>query len=67
TIAQLNLSGGLTSTAPIRPGVFTLSSLPSASSNQYAQIVVTNATGGAKFCWSNGTNWCLLNTSTVVS
>lgn len=62
-----SFTGALAAGGPVLLGRYTLSGLPSASANQNALIIVTNATGGAKVCWSNGTNWCLLNTSTVVS
>jgi hypothetical protein len=51
----------------MKPGAFTLTTLPSAAAYTNALIMVSNATGGAKLCYSNGTNWCLVNTSTVVS
>ncbi|KQQ60169.1 hypothetical protein ASF84_05535 [Pseudomonas sp. Leaf127] len=66
-LASLSVTGALAAGGPVLFGRYTLSGLPSASANQNALIIVTNATGGAKVCWSNGTNWCLLNTSTVVS
>lgn len=63
----LNASGAAVIGGPALLGRYTLTTLPSASTYQNYLIIVTNATGGAKVCWSNGTNWCLLNTSTVVS
>lgn len=56
-----------TFTGPVRVGQFTLATLPSAASFTGYNIDVTDATGGAKFCRSNGTNWLILNTSTIVS
>lgn len=52
---------------PVRVGQYTLSTLPSASAFSAHEIDVTDATGGAKRCRSNGTNWLILNTTTTVS
>lgn len=72
---RLTASGGIATPAgvstilggPMRLGAYTLSTLPSAAAWPNYLIIVTNATGGSKVCWSNGTNWCLLNTTTTVS
>lgn len=61
------ITGGLTVTAPSQLGQFTLTTLPSASAFNGYIIDVTNATGGAKVCRSNGTVWQILNTTTTVS
>lgn len=61
------LWGKTQSTGPMRPGQYTLSTLPSASANSGYEIDVTDAAGGAKRCRSNGTNWIILNTTTTVS
>ncbi|WP_145155579.1 pyocin knob domain-containing protein [Pseudomonas oryzihabitans] len=52
---------------PLRPGQYTLASLPSASAFTGYEIDVTDAAGGAKRCRSDGTNWKILNTTTTVS
>lgn len=52
---------------PLRPGQYTLASMPSASAFTGYEIDVTDATGGAKRCRSDGTNWKILNTTTTVS
>lgn len=57
----------LASAGPIKCGQYTLSTLPSASAYSGYEIDVTDATGGAKRCRSNGTSWLILNTTTVVS
>jgi hypothetical protein len=70
TIAALSISGDLVVGAPLRPGQYTLTSLPSAAIYNGYEIDVTNSTiapAGRKRCVSNGTNWCLINTSTPVS
>lgn len=54
-------------TGPIRPGQYTLSTLPSASAFNGYEIDVTDATGGPKRCRSNGSVWQILNTTTTVS
>lgn len=59
--------GGVYATGPIRPGQYTLATLPSASAFTGAEIDVTDASGGAKRCRSDGTNWKILNTTTTVS
>lgn len=72
---RLTASGGIATPAgistilggPMRLGPYTLTTLPSAAAWPNYLIIVTNATGGSKVCWSNGTNWCLLNTTTTVS
>lgn len=67
TLAQLTVNGPTLSVGPSRPGSYTLTTLPGASTYQNYLIIVSNAAGGAKLCYSNGTNWCLINTNTVVS
>lgn len=57
----------ISATGILSPAQYTLTTLPAASTNQYGLIVVTNATGGPKLCMSDGTNWNLVNTTTVVS
>lgn len=52
---------------PLRPGQYTLASLPSASAFTGYEIDVTDAAGGAKRCRSDGTNWKIINTTTTVS
>lgn len=52
---------------PIRPGQYTLSTLPSAAAYNGYEIDVTNAAGGPKRCRSNGSVWQILNTTTTVS
>lgn len=65
-IAYLDGVGNFSTSGAIQPAVYTLATLPSASSlNEYI-ITVSNATGGQKVCQSNGTNWLILNTSTTV-
>lgn len=56
-----------TVSGPLRPGQYTLASLPSASAFTGYEIDVTDASGGAKRCRSDGTNWKILNTTTTVS
>lgn len=60
-------AGSLSATGPVRPGQYTLSTLPSASAFSGYEIDVTDASGGPKRCRSNGTNWIILNTNTTVS
>lgn len=64
---RLQVAGGAYATGPVRPGQYTLSSLPSASAYPGSEIDVTDAAGGAKRCRSDGTSWKILNTTTPVS
>lgn len=52
---------------PVNIGAYTLTTLPSASAYPNALILVTNASGGAKWCMSNGIVWQIINTTTTVS
>lgn len=52
---------------PLKPGTYTLSTLPSAAANTGAQIYVSNMTGGAEGAFSNGTNWCRNSDRTTAS
>jgi hypothetical protein len=62
--------GSLAAAGPVKPGQYTLTTLPSAAAFNGYEIDVTNATvapAGPKRCRSNGTNWIILNTTTIVS
>lgn len=65
--ATLLVGGSLSIAGPVKPGQYTLTTLPSASTYSGYEIDVTNATGGPKRCRSNGTVWQILNTTTTVS
>lgn len=67
TGAKLQIGGSLTMSGPMRLGQYTLSTLPSAAAYSGHLIDVTNASGGAKVCRSNGSVWQVLNTTTTVS
>jgi len=56
-----------TFSGPVRPGQYTLATLPSAAAFSGYEIDVTDATGGSKRCRSNGSVWQILNTTTTVS
>ena len=56
-----------TFTGPLKLGHFTLATLPNVATYNGSIITVTDATGGAKVCRSNGFFWQILNTSTTVS
>lgn len=56
-----------TFSGPVRPGQYTLATLPSAAAFSTYEIDVTDATGGPKRCRSNGSVWQILNTTTTVS
>jgi hypothetical protein len=65
--ALLSANSSFASAGPIKYGAYTLTTLPSASAFSGYIIDVTNATGGAKTCRSNGTVWQVLNTTTTVN
>lgn len=52
---------------PVECGVYMLATLPSAASYTYSMIIVSDATGGAKLCISDGTNWNVISTGSPVS
>ncbi|WP_410210254.1 hypothetical protein [Aquirhabdus sp.] len=64
---KLRVSGSASFLSPTSLGKYTLSTLPSAAAFNGYLIDVTDATGGAKTCRSNGTNWQILNTTTTVA
>lgn len=64
---DVTAAGSLISTGPLKPGQYTLTTLPSAAAYSGYHIDVVDATGGPKTCRSNGTNWIILNTTTTVS
>jgi hypothetical protein len=57
----------LVATTPLAVPSYTLTTLPTASLFSGKYIDVSNATGGAKLCRSDGTNWKIVNTTTTVS
>lgn len=63
----LSIGGSSSLYGPVRIGSYTLSTLPSAAAYAGYNIVVSNANGGAKTCYSDGTDWKILNTTTTVS
>ncbi len=64
---QVRRAGGMQFNTPLYFPNYTLTTLPSASAYNGFFIVVSNATGGAKLCRSNGTVWQIANTTTTVS
>lgn len=65
--ATLLVNGAAKVAGPLSLGPYTLTTLPSAATYSGYYITVTNATGGAKLCYSNGINWLIANTTTIVS
>jgi hypothetical protein len=55
------------SAGPFKPGQYTLSTLPSASTYNGYTITVSNASGGPALCLSNGTNWINVRTNAPVN
>jgi hypothetical protein len=64
---KISMPNGFYAGMPSRLAPYTLSTLPTASGWTNFLIIVTNATGGPKVCYSNGANWLILNTTTPVS
>ncbi|SEE14231.1 DUF2793 domain-containing protein [Pseudomonas coleopterorum] len=64
---RLTVAGSASFTGAVKLGTFTLTTLPSASAFSGCVILVSNATGGPKYCHSNGSAWQILNTTTTVS
>lgn len=64
-VDKLQVAGTVYASGAVKVGQFTKATVPSASVNKYGQIIVTDATGGAKLCVSDGTNWYLANTTTL--
>lgn len=52
---------------PVRIGQYTIATMPAASAWTGYNINVTDASGGSKWCQSNGTTWNILNTNTPVA
>lgn len=52
---------------PIAFPAYTLGTLPSAAANQWKAIVVTDLTGGAEPCLSDGTNWRRFSDRSIAS
>lgn len=63
----MNMGGGIVASTPLKLAQFSLTTLPSVVSFVGHLIEVSNATGGAKICRSNGSVWQILNTTTTVS
>lgn len=64
---RLQVTGSVSATSPIKPGQYTLATLPSASAYNGYTISVSNATGGPALCLSNGTSWINVRTNAAVS
>lgn len=61
------LATGITSAGPVVVGTFTLATLPAANTYARGIIWVSDATGGAKPCLSDGTNWKIITLGSTVS
>ncbi len=46
---------------------YTVATVPAAANNTYAQIFVTDETGGATVAYSDGTNWRRVQDRAIVS
>lgn len=61
------LATGINSAGPVVVGTFTVATLPSASTYARGIIWVSDASGGAKPCISDGTNWKIITLGSTVS
>jgi hypothetical protein len=61
------LATGVNSAGPAVVGTFTIATLPSASTYARGIIWVSDASGGAKPCISDGTNWKIITLGSTVS
>lgn len=52
---------------PVRPGIYTLATLPSPLVYEGYIIIVTNAPGGQALCHSNGAGWISASTNAYIS
>ena len=43
--------------SPAKLKAYTVAGVPAAADNTYAQVFITNETGGATVAFSDGTNW----------
>lgn len=73
-VSNLNLTapptvpaGSIFATSMMRPGSFTVATVPSASGNAGAMIYVSNESGGATIAFSDGTNWRRVHDRQIVS
>jgi len=71
TVGGFNITGGdvtatnLTASGTVSTGSYTVSTLPAVGTGQL--IFVTDETGGAIHCFSDGTNWRRLSDRAIVS
>lgn len=63
----LSVNNYITAGGPVRTGVYTMATLPAPIVLPYGIICVSDASGGPKYCWSDGSYWRILNTNTIVS
>ncbi len=66
-VGQAAPAAGIATAGPLQPGAYTLATLPAAATYPNALIRVTDASGGAKLCQSDGTNWKLITIGATVS
>lgn len=61
------LAAGIATAGPVKPGVYTVSTLPAANTYTGGLIWVSDASGGAKPCISDGSNWKIVTLGSTVS
>ncbi len=64
---SLSATGRATVGGPLSIGTYTLSTLPSAAAYSGCYLTVSDASGGPKLCYSSGSAWNMVNTTTAVS
>jgi len=67
TLAGYGITDAQKSGNPVAFPIYTLATLPSAATNQWKAIVVTDLTGGAEPCLSDGTNWRRFSDRSIAS
>ena len=65
--SKLDVGGAVKATGPIFLGQYTLTTIPSVTTYNGYYVTITNATGGPKLCYLNGTACVIANTTTPVS
>lgn len=63
----LDVRGPITATEPIKPGTYTVATLPDATEHTGALVWVSDASGGAKPAISDGTDWKIVTLGATIS
>ncbi|MGK8435762.1 hypothetical protein ACRS3X_17035 [Ectopseudomonas hydrolytica] len=66
-VDKLQVSGSVIATGAVKLATFTLATLPAAAANARGLVYVSNLTGQAAPCYSDGTNWRRVSDNTVAN